>query len=485
MATAAPVGTMTSWAWIVTASGLPSSHQLKQLGARDAELADPTRGPPGHTETFTGLAHGKRSTAVNTYDDADRLQIRLRTGGNPTMKIALIAGPIGAPARSTAYAYPGDPAAAVLPLAKALAGRGQQVTVYSRKDSAALSRRAAPCRGVTVEYIAAGPPERLTDDELLPHIPAFARQLAERWRRSAPDVAHAHSWTSGLTALAGARDIGLPVVQTFLSLGPDTASDRGQPARSQSQRIRLEAAIGRSARAVLAGTSDQRRELGRLGVPLASVRVVPPGVDTSTFRASGPAATRDRRSRLLMVTGLGERQGLATAARALADVPDAELLVVGGPARSQLADDPGYRALIKLARELGVHDRLRCAGTVSQAGMPALMRSADALVNLTTTEPLATVSLEAMACGLPVIASEAGINGDAVIDGVTGYLVPPARPALLADRIRRLLGSPMLREGFGIAAARRAEDRYSWERISQETLAVYQALPGLRLEAAA
>jgi glycosyltransferase involved in cell wall biosynthesis len=401
------------------------------------------------------------------------------------MKIALIAGHLGAPARSTAYAYPGDPAAAILPLAKALAGRGQRVTVYARRDSAALSRRAAPCRGVTVEYIPAGPAATLTDDELLPYIPAFARQLAERWRRGAPDVAHAYSWTSGLTALAGARDLALPVVQTFHSLGAGAASDRGQAARSTSQRIRLEAAIGRAARAVLAATSDQRSELGRRGVPLASVKVVPPGVDTSTFRPSGPAATRNERPRLLMVAALSERHELATAARALADVPDAELLVVGGPARSQLADDPGYRALTKLSRELGVHDRLRCMGAVSQADMPALMRSADALLNLTATEPLAAVSLDAMACGLPVIASEAGINGDAVIDGVTGYLVPPARPTLLAGRIRRLIGSPMLREGFGIAAASRAEDRYSWERISQETLAVYQALPGLRLEAAA
>jgi D-inositol-3-phosphate glycosyltransferase len=95
------------------------------------------------------------------------------------------------------------------------------------------------------------------------------------------------------------------------------------------------------------------------------------------------------------------------------------------------------------------------------------------------------VALEAMACGLAVIASGAGASRDAVIDGVTGYLVPPAMPALLAARISHLLAHPMLREGFGIAAASRAQARYSWERVSQETLAVYEALPPGRLPVAA
>ena len=193
---------------------------------------------------------------------------------------------------------------------------------------------------------------------------------------------------------------------------------------------------------------------------------------------------------LLMVAPLAPaapdgQPALAVAARALADVPGAELLIVSGPVRGRLASDPGYRALTRLARQLGVHDRLTCIADVRQADMPALMRSADVLLSLTPSEPFAMVALEAMACGLAVIASGAGTSRDAVIDGVTGYLVPPGQPALLAARISQLLERPMLREGFGIAAASRAQARYSWERVSQETLAVYEALPPGRLQAAA
>jgi D-inositol-3-phosphate glycosyltransferase len=412
------------------------------------------------------------------------------------MKIALIAEHLGPVGRLGTNAYPGGQAAAgLLSLAKALAARDHQVTVYSRQDSAALPGRVAVGHGVTVEYIPAGPQATLPADMLLPHIPAFARHLAERWRRSAPDVAHAHCWTSGMAALGGARDLDIPVVQTFHSLAGGLRRDHGPGDHGPCppgivMRARLEAAVARTARAVLVGTSDERTRLARLGVPHASVRVVPPGVDVATFRPAGPAAARSGRPRLLMVAPLtlaprAGQQELAIAARALADVPGAELLLVGGPPLGQLGNDPGYRAVAKLARQLGVHDRFICTGQVSQADMPALMRSADALVSLTTSEPFAVVPLEAMACGLPVIASDPGTSRDTVIDGVTGYLVPQAGPAQLAARIRQLLASPLLGEGLGIAAASRAQARYSWERVSQETLAVYEALPRPPLQAAA
>jgi len=61
------------------------------------------------------------------------------------------------------------------------------------------------------------------------------------------------------------------------------------------------------------------------------------------------------------------------------------------------------------------------------------------------------------------------------VDGTTGILVPPGRPALLAHRIRQLLSHPMLLEAFSVAAADRVKSRYSWDRIAHETLAVYDS----------
>jgi glycosyltransferase involved in cell wall biosynthesis len=209
-------------------------------------------------------------------------------------------------------------------------------------------------------------------------------------------------------------------------------------------------------------------------VPQAAIRIVPPGVDTELFQPEGPAASRGGRPRLLMVVAslAGDREP-AAALHALAAVPGAELFIAGGPPTGQLAGDPGHQALSKLAGQLGVTDRVTFTGQLTQADAPALMRSADVLLNLSPGAPLARVTIEAMACGVPVIAISSGAHQDAVLDGTTGYLTASTQPAPLARRIRQLLATP-LREGMAIAAASRARDRYSWARIGTETLAVYQ-----------
>jgi glycosyltransferase involved in cell wall biosynthesis len=365
-------------------------------------------------------------------------------------------------------------------LVSALAQHDHQVTVYARRDAPALPAASRPAPGVTVQHVPAGPAHRLPADQAAPHAAAFGDYLAEHWQLETPDVAHAHFWTSGLAALAGARGLDVPVVQTFLSLqASDPAPGRtAAPARARSAgpgaRLRLEPVIARSVRAVLASSSTEMSALARLGVPRNSLRLIPRGVDTAKFCPDGPAAPRDGRPRLLCVAPLALHQGLDIAMRALADIPDAELVIAGGPARSKLRGDKMYRALARLATDLHVRDRVVFRGRVSEAELPALLRSADLLLDLVTGEPFATVALEAMACGVPVVASALGSHQDTIVDGTTGVLLPPGRPALAAQRIRALLASPMRLEGFGIASVDRAQSRYSWDRIGQETLAIYQ-----------
>src|SRR5260370_12099935 len=110
---------------------------------------------------------------------------------------------------------------------------------------------------------------------MLPHTAALAGQLADRWRREAPDVIHAQSWTSGLAALAGARGLDIPVVQTFQSLGAGVRPGRVLAAPGVAARARLEAAIGRTARAVLASTAPHPPPLAPPALPPPSVPIVP------------------------------------------------------------------------------------------------------------------------------------------------------------------------------------------------------------------
>jgi D-inositol-3-phosphate glycosyltransferase len=361
----------------------------------------------------------------------------------------------------------------VAELARALGAQGHQVTVYTRHDGSSPRDRVRMCRGVTVEHVRAGPAKVLPKDKLLPHMSAFGRYLAAHWGRDTPDVVHAHFWMSGLAALDGAREHGVPVVQTFHALGVVERRHQGADDTSPESRIRTEVAIARDVAAVLATSSDEERELARLGVPAHRISVIPCGVNVSAFRPDGPASRRGARPRVLAAGRLVKRKGFDTIVQALPDLPGAELVIAGGPPAGRLRGDAEYRRLSRLAAEFGVADRVSFRGRVGRPDMPALMRSADLLVSVPWYEPIGMVPLEAMACGVPVVASAVGGHTDIVQDGVTGALVPPRDPGALSQLVAELLSHPDLAR-YGAAAAERAQARYSWERIARETAAVYE-----------
>jgi hypothetical protein len=106
----------------------------------------------------------------------------------------------------------------VLELSSALAERGHEITVWTRRDDDAAPD-AVPVRpGVVVRHVAAGPARSVPKDELVPHLPAFTRVLEDAWTADPPDIVHGHFWMSGMVALAAARER-FPAVQTFHALG--------------------------------------------------------------------------------------------------------------------------------------------------------------------------------------------------------------------------------------------------------------------------
>ena len=386
------------------------------------------------------------------------------------MKIALVAQH-STPVAGAAAAAGDD--ARLVEMSSSLAREGHQVTVYARRNGRALPERAEVAPGVSVEYV--GPADSGADDrDLVRQVGAFSAPLRERWGRDRPDVVHAVRWTSGLAALSAARDLRLPVVQSFDQLGVTERRHGLIGAGAGTERIRLEPAIGRTVSAVVASDYDEESDLTRLGIPRRAIRVIPVGVDTDEFTPDGPACQRGGRHRLVTVADLAaEQESLGILLHAMAKIPGAELVVAGGPARADLREDLSYRRLARVSDSLGLHGRVFFAGQVAGPALPPLLRSADLMVNVNQHEASAVASIQAMACGTPVVASANGAHLDAVVDGTTGILVQPLRPALLAQKIRALLSHPMQLEAFSVAATDRARSRYSWDRIAHETLAVY------------
>ena len=366
----------------------------------------------------------------------------------------------------------------VAALSAALGRLGHDVTVYTRRDDPALPRRAPLAPGVDVVHVEAGPATRVPKDELLPHMTAFADRLAADWAAERPDVVHSHFWMSGVAALDAARreevaSAGhLPVLHTFHALGIVKRRHQGAEDTSPAEREYLEPRVGRAADGVVATCSDEAFELRALGVAASRITVTPCGVDLDHFTPDLSPRPHDGPVRIMTVGRLVKRKGVGQVVRALGLLRDrdVELVVVGGSG----SDEPEADRLRALAVELGVGDRLRFAGQVGRADMPAMLRSADVVVATPWYEPFGIVPLEAMACGIPLVVSSVGGLIDSVVDQVTGLHVPPRDSAAIAAALRQLIDDPELRRELGRRGRARVEQRYSWNRVAADTVRAYR-----------
>ncbi len=367
----------------------------------------------------------------------------------------------------------------VAELAMGLARLGHEVDIYTRRDDPRLPERVPVGPGVTVVHVPAGPPTSLPKDALLPHMDDFADWMAADWATTGdPQVVHAHFWMSGLAALRAGHRRGVPVAQTFHALGSVKRRHQRDADTSPAERLQLEHRVAAEVDVVIATCRDEVRELSLMGVPTDHVRVVPCGVDAAHFTPSGAGPEQlphSGRARLLAVGRLVERKGFDLAVRALVDLPEAELVVVGGPPSAHLGADPEARRLRALAVELGVADRLVLTGQLPHADLPAYYRSADVVLAVPWYEPFGITPLEAAACGRPVVGTAVGGLLDSVDDGRTGRLVPPRDVPALVAAVRDLLDDPEEAAGMGRRARARAVERFDWSVVAAQTEEVLDA----------
>jgi D-inositol-3-phosphate glycosyltransferase len=364
----------------------------------------------------------------------------------------------------------------VAALAAALGRDGHDVQVYTRRDARDLPARVEMAEGVTVLHVDAGPPAEVPKDRLWSFMPAFAAHLARELEQLRPQVVHSHFWMSGWAARRATDGTGVPVVHTYHALGITKRREQGERDTSPGERRLVEEGLARQCDRIIATSNEEIFELVRMGAAQRRLALVPCGVDLARFRPDGPhAGSSPGRRRILVVSRLVERKGIADVVRAVASLPGTELVVAGGPAVEGLGADLEARRLQALASHLGVADRVCLLGRVPPADLPALYRTADAVVCAPWYEPFGLVALEAMACGVPVVATAVGGLVDTVIHGGTGLHVRAREPATLARALEWLLDRPDQARRFGAAGASRARARYGWPTIARETARVYES----------
>ena len=314
------------------------------------------------------------------------------------------------------------------------------------------------------------------------------------------DIIHSHTWYANMAGhLAGLmRDV--PHVVTSHSLEPHRPWKAEQLAGGYRVSSWAEKTAYEAADAVISVSAGMRRDVleSYPNLDPAKVHVVKNGIDPDEFRpdtntdvVTGLGVDLDRPS-VVFVGRITRQKGLVHLVRAAAEFdPDTQLvLLAGAPDTPEIAAEFEVAfAELKARRTAPV---IWVQEMLPRASVRQVLTHATVFACPSVYEPLGIVNLEAMACETPVVASAVGGIPEVVNDGETGLLVAydPAQagdPAFVkafesdfATQVNRLTRDPQLADAFGKAGRQRCIDEFSWTRIAEETVAVYEAAIGSR-----
>jgi glycosyltransferase involved in cell wall biosynthesis len=299
--------------------------------------------------------------------------------------------------------------------------------------------------------------------------------VARLARSSQAQVIHSHGKGAGLYGRLAGWWTGVPVVHTLHGI-----HYHRYPPGVRWLYLWLERRLARLSHAIVHVSESQARQAARLGLDQGRQRVIVNGIDAAEVRAAAASQPIARASlglgpddqvvgtvaRLDRVKGLDVLVGAMIGLRRRC--PAAALVVVGeGPARA---------AVERHVRAARLDGRVRLAGAV--VGAARICPALDVYVSASWGEGLPLALLEAMACGLPVVATRVTGHVDVVVDGVTGFLVPPGDPAALADRIEQLLGDEPLRRALGQAGRARVDVAFRRDAMVAGLAALYEEAAG-------
>ena len=311
------------------------------------------------------------------------------------------------------------------------------------------------------------------------------------------DLVHCHTWYSHFGGILAKLNYGRPLVITVHSLEPLRPWKREQLGGGYDFTLWLEKTALEMADAVIAVSKETKADVERLfTIDPARLHVIYNGIDLEEYRP--PAVGSDVLVRhgidpakpfLLFVGRITRQKGIVHLVRAIAEMDPGFQIVLcaGAPDTPEIAAEMQAAVRAAQAQRDGI---IWIEQMLDKPSVIELYARAAVFCCPSIYEPFGIINLEAMACETAVVASAVGGIKEVVVDGETGFLVPveqmqespfePVDPAKfshdLAARVNELMAQPELQKKFGRAGRKRAEEKFSWSAIAEETKRLYESL---------
>lgn len=374
-------------------------------------------------------------------------------------------------------------------LAKNVAKLGYEVDVFTRWDDERLPQTIEWGAGVHVIHIKAGPIAYVKKEDLLGYMDEFARNMIGyiKMQDQPYKLIHANFFMSALVAMNIKKQLGIPFVVTFHALGKVRRQHQKNADKFPEERLDIEEQAVKAADKIIAESPQDKDDLMSLyDADPRIISMIPCGFNPYEFYPIDKLLSRtildlppDEKI-ILQLGRMVPRKGVDNVIKALDTLihqrkVKARLMVVGGESDSpNPVLTPEIGRLQAVAKENNVAKFVSFLGRKNRDQLKYFYSAADVFVTTPWYEPFGITPLEAMACGTPVIGSNVGGIKYSVINGKTGYLVPPRDPAKLAERLQEIFQSQKLFQYFKENAVKRVNSAFTWMKIANAVANLYE-----------
>jgi D-inositol-3-phosphate glycosyltransferase len=380
---------------------------------------------------------------------------------------------------------------AVAELAQHLSALGYQIDVFTRWDDRRVPKIINWRSGIRVIHVEAGPVAFIPKEKLLPHMPAFTENMLRfvEAENNPYKLIHAHFFMSALVAADIKRKLRIPFIVTFHALAKVRRIHQGKNDWFPEEGFAIEERVIAEADQIVALCPQEHDDLVNLyQADPEKITVIPNGFRSDEIFPLDKLFARmalklDPKEKIILQVGrMVPRKGVDNVIKALGYMRrehnfKARLLIVGGESDEPDPEiTPEIGRLQKIAEAEGGSDLVTFAGRRPRAMLHYYYSAADVFTTTPWYEPFGITPLESMACGTPVIGSNVGGIKSTVMDGKTGFLVPPNDPVLLGQRILELLRSNKLMMYFKENAIRHVNENYTWMKATHLTANMYERI---------